>query len=356
MKNWFSIKAQANDDSTAEISIHDAIGAWNVNAQSFLAELKNVSAKNITLTMNSLGGDLIDGIAIYNGLRNHAEKNGATITVKVMGIVASIASIIAMAGDKIKMPKNTFMMVHSPSAGLYANANEMRGMADWLDKFESGLIATYVARTGKTEEEIKALLDAETLMTAEEALALGFADEVTDALVLTASFDLDNLPDNITAIFNSAKNEIPEQPNDPIEPVDPSCDDENELVEFKPEASFFSQIVATAERYNVQEFANVFLLDASLANAEQVEASIRNASEIKVLCSYLNRTADADALIEARISVVEARAKLAETAAAKADKFDTNNHQSSIIEPPVGAPQGGFSVSNIYAARKPKGK
>lgn len=337
MKNWFSIKAQANDDSTAEISIHDAIGAWNVNAQSFLAELKNISAKNITLTMNSPGGSVIDGIAIYNGLRNHAEKTGATITVKVMGIVASIASIIAMAGDKIKMPKNTFMLVHSPSAALYANANEMRDMADLLDKFESSLIQTYVARTGKTAEEIKALLDAETLMTADEAVAMGFADEVTDALVIEASFDLDNLPDNITSVFKASQTENGDDPD-------------------LPDATLTAQIVAIAEKYDMQDFANVWILDSKLTDLAQIEASIKNGAEIKAMCVQLKRPAEADEMIEAKISFTAARAKLAETAAAKADKFDTNNHQSSIIEPPVGAPQGGFSVSNIYAARKPKGK
>lgn len=342
MKNWFSIKAQANDNTTAEISIHDAIGSWNVNAQSFLAELKNVSAKNITLTMNSPGGSVIDGIAIYNGLRNHADKTGATITVKVLGIVASIASIIAMAGDKIKMPKNTFMMVHSPSAALYANANEMRDMADLLDKFESSLIQTYVARTGKTAEEIKALLDAETFMTADEAVALGFADEVTEALVVTASFGLDNLPDNITSIFKAAQ---VEDANDPAK-----------LDELLPDATLTAQIIAIAEKYDMQDFANVWILDSKLTDLAQIEASIKNGAEIKAMCVQLKRPAEADEMIEAKISFTEARAKLAETAAAKADKFDTNNHQSSIIEPPGGAPQGGFSVSNIYAARKPKGK
>lgn len=342
MKNWFSIKAQANDNTTAEISIHDAIGSWNVSAQSFLAELKNVSAKNITLTMNSPGGSVIDGIAIYNGLRNHAEKTGANITVKVLGIVASIASVIAMAGDKIKMPKNTFMMVHSPSAALYANANELRDMADLLDKFESSLIQTYVARTGKTAEEIKALLDAETFMTADEAVALGFADEVTEALVVTASFGLDNLPDNITSIFKAAQ---VEDANDPAK-----------LDELLPDATLTAQIVALAEKHDMQDFANVWLLDTTFTDLAQIEASIRNGAEVKALCAQLKRSAEADELIEAKISFAEARAKLAETAAAKADKFDTNNHQSSIIEPPVGAPQGGFSVSNIYAARKPKGK
>ena len=337
MKNWFSIKAQANDNTTAEISIHDAIGSWNVSAQSFLAELKNVSAKNITLTMNSPGGSVIDGIAIYNGLRNHAEKTGANITVKVLGIVASIASVIAMAGDKIKMPKNTFMMVHSPSAALYANANEMRDMADLLDKFESSLIQTYVARTGKTAEEIKALLDAETFMTADEAVAMGFADEVTDALVIEASFDLDNLPDNITSVFKASQTENGDDPD-------------------LPDATLTAQIVAIAEKYDMQDFANVWILDSKLTDIAQIEASIKNGAEIKAMCVQLKRPAEADEMIEAKISFTEARAKLAETAAAKADKFDTNNHQSSIIEPPVGAPQGGFSVSNIYAARKPKGK
>ena len=338
MKTWFSIKAQQSD-SPAEISIHDAIGSWNISAQSFLAQLKTITSKQITLTMNTPGGSVMDGIAIYNGLRNHAEKTGAVITVKVLGVVASIGSIIAMAGDKIVMPKNTFMMIHSPSAPLYANATEMRDMADLLDKFESSLISTYVARTGKTAEEIKAMLDAETFMTADEALAMGFADEVTDALTVEASFDLDNLPEKIVNIFKAAENKA----NEPTTP---------EVT--KPEQSVASQIDALATSLGLQAHVETWLLDTAIQNVDQAKASMLVACEVKELCAFAKVPDMAATLIENKSSLDEARSKILAAKADAADKTSIDNHAKPSSKPPTSAPQAAKTTAEIYAARKPK--
>lgn len=338
LKNWFSIKAQADTTAPAEISIHDAIGSWNVNAQDFLAQLKMVSAKNITLTMNSPGGSVIDGIAIYNGLRNHAEKTGAVITVKVLGIVASIASIIAMAGDKISMPKNTFMMVHSPSAGLYANAIEMRDMADLLDKFESSLIATYVARTGKTAEEIKALLDAETFMTADEAVALGFADEVTDELLIAASFDLDNLPDNIKSVFASAKL---------VEIITPEV-----LAIAK---TFAADVVDLCTKFNMQDHAEVWLLDASLTTLDQVKSALETAIEVRDICVFAKLPDLAIGMIQDKTTLAQARVKLCEVKAEQADANKVDGVLPIDDKSPDSVPKVALVPADIYAARKLKG-
>lgn len=339
MKNWFSIKAQAATSDHAEISIHDAIGSWYINAQDFLAQLKTITAKNITLTMNSPGGSVIDGIAIYNGLRNHAEKTGATITVEVLGIVASIASIIAMAGDKIKMPKNTFMMVHSPSAGLYANAVELRDMADLLDKFESSLIATYVARTGKTAEEIKTLLDAETFMTADEAVAMGFADEVTEELKIAASFDLDNLPANIRSVFDAAK---------PVE--------KTTSVDLANTKTFAADVIDLCAKHGMQDHAEVWLLDASLTTLDQIKSALETAKEVRDLCVFAKLPDLTAGMIKDKTSLSDARAKLCEVKAAQADANPIDGTQPVINKSPDSVPKAALSTADIYSARKSKEK
>jgi len=197
MRNWYSMQALAAPNA-AEISIYDEIGMWGVTAKQFISDLKALGdVKDITVSINSPGGSVFDGLTIYNALR----ASGANVTVKVMGIAASIASIIAMAGKKIIMPENTFMMIHNPLNAIYGNADDMREMADILDKVGSSLVATYVARTGKSEEEVKALMDAETYMTAAEAKELGFADEVIPAVEAKAAFEVDRLPENVRSLF-----------------------------------------------------------------------------------------------------------------------------------------------------------
>lgn len=169
-KSWFNVQAASGH---IEVAIRGPIGEWGETDRSFIDRLEAAGdAQSIALTINSRGGEVDHALAIYNYLRNHK----ARVTVRIDGIAASAASIIAMAGDEIVMPANALMMVHSPWAFAAGNADELRRAADDLDKFESALIETYQARTGKDAESIKALLSAETWMTAAEAVEHGFAD------------------------------------------------------------------------------------------------------------------------------------------------------------------------------------
>jgi ATP-dependent protease ClpP protease subunit len=184
---WYEIKAEAGSD-TAEILIYDVIGDdfWNPDATSarkFVKDLKDITASNITLRINSPGGVVFDGNAIYNALRDHA----ATITVHIDGLAASIASIIALAGDKIIMAKNAMMMIHNPSTMAWGDSAEMRKTAEMLDKVRDSLIATYEDRsTSLTRDEIAEAMDAETWYSAQEAIDIGFADEIEGEAAVAA--------------------------------------------------------------------------------------------------------------------------------------------------------------------------
>lgn len=338
-KNWFDIKAQAGE-VPATVSIYDEIGIWGVTAKQFLGQLKSLNATKINLELNSPGGSLIDGIAIYNGLRN----SGAEITVRIMGIAASIASVIAMAGNKIIMPENTFMMIHSP-ANNYAggNANELREMADLLDKVETSIIATYVARTGKTTEEIKALLDAETMMTAAEAVEMGFADEIESALRLTANFELENLPTNVQEVFkNAAPSQTGQEPNTPQQ--DPAL--------IQNEATFAAQVGALADKVGMKDYVAHWLLDAQIVNLDQARTIINEAVQIRELCNFANMAEVAPKLIQARKSLAESREILCKARADITDARNIDNFQPSNKKPPIDVPQAAISPAEIYAARR----
>ena len=164
-RSWFQFQNAAAED-VASVSIFDEIGKWGVTAKDFITELSTVKAKVVNLDINSLGGSVFDGVAIYNALTNRV-KAGTTVNVTVMGVAASIASVVAMAGSKIIMPANTFMMIHNPWGSVSGGSSDMREYADLLDKVTNNLVATYVARTGKLDEEIRALLATDTWLTAE---------------------------------------------------------------------------------------------------------------------------------------------------------------------------------------------
>lgn len=173
MDNWYRIENKAED---AEVYIYDEIGGWGVTAQSFLNDIKRVKG-NIILHINSPGGDTLDGIAIYNLLKDHIGK----VTVKIEGLAASIASIIAMAGDSIEMADNSLMMIHNPWAIAGGEVSDFEKMAEILTKVKSLLITTYQAKTSLTSEEISQMMDAETWLDAKEAKAKGFVDVITSS-------------------------------------------------------------------------------------------------------------------------------------------------------------------------------
>lgn len=196
MKQFFAFNA--GDNEGAELAIFDEIGFWGTSAKSFRDQLTAVRGKHLTVAINSPGGSVVDGFAIYNMLRAH--KGG--VTVKVMGLAASIASVVAMAGEKIVMPKNAMMMIHNPWAGVIGDAEEMRKTADVLDKLKDGIISAYVDQTGKRKETISRLMDDETWLSAEEALEQGFADEIGDEIKVQNQFR-DYLPEKIANTFTA---------------------------------------------------------------------------------------------------------------------------------------------------------
>ncbi|WOO43154.1 head maturation protease, ClpP-related [Rubellicoccus peritrichatus] len=183
MKNWFEIKNTAKSD-TAEIYIFDEIGLWGITAKDFISELKQVKASNIHLHINSPGGSVFDGQAIHNAIKN----NSAHVTTYVDGIAASIASVIALAGDTVFMPENALLMIHNPSGGCLGESQDMRKLADALDKIRDSIATVYMNKTGKSEEEIIEMMDAETWLTAAEALEAGFIDTVSDPVEMAANF------------------------------------------------------------------------------------------------------------------------------------------------------------------------
>jgi len=182
MKSWYTI--QNKTDTTGSISIHDEIGFWGVTAKDFIDEL-NAKFKNVThieLSLHSPGGNVFEGIAIYNVLKLHPAK----VTARVEGLAASIASVILMAADIITMPENAYLMIHNTTGGAWGNSDNLREMADLMEKLQATIRNIYLKRTGITEDKLKDLMAAETWMTGAEALDMGFADVVLDKVDMAA--------------------------------------------------------------------------------------------------------------------------------------------------------------------------
>jgi ATP-dependent Clp endopeptidase proteolytic subunit ClpP len=170
--DWYRIKAQAN--GSAEITIYDEIGYFGVTARDFLDELKALDAKQIDVRINSPGGDVWDGLAIYNSLRDHP----AAVTTYVDGLAASAASIIVQAGDRRVAAKASEVMIHEAWGLVVGNATDMRDAADRLDQASGVIAGVYADRAGGTVDDWREAMRAESWYTGAEAADAGLVDEV----------------------------------------------------------------------------------------------------------------------------------------------------------------------------------
>lgn len=195
MRQWFKMEKKA--DRAAEVTIYDFIGKdWmgeGVDAASFYDQLRALGeVETITLRVNSPGGVVTDGVAMYNLLDQHP----ARIVAVIDGIAASAASLIVMAADEIVIPENAFMLIHEPRGLAWGTATDARAMAEDLDRMTEVFAATYAKRTGgrMNAEAVRALMAEDRLMTGAEAVERGLADRMAEPVRMAASFDPARLP------------------------------------------------------------------------------------------------------------------------------------------------------------------
>ncbi|WP_377864675.1 head maturation protease, ClpP-related [Bacillus sp. R86525] len=216
------IRFESKGENEYKLTVYGSIGGWfsENNAEAVRRKIQDVKAEKIHVHINSGGGSAFDGVAICNQLKQH----DAEIIVHIDGWAASAASVIAMAGDKIIMPSNTMMMIHQASTFEYGNADLFEKTARDLRKIDSALAASYKKRFVGTDEELKQLLKDETWLTAEEAVALGLADEIADEIEIDDTQEdeeegvVENFKEDLVAKYMKQPNN--QNPKEPIqEPV-----------------------------------------------------------------------------------------------------------------------------------------
>tara|TARA_B110000285_G_scaffold111713_1_gene126764 strand:- start:185 stop:1174 length:990 start_codon:yes stop_codon:yes gene_type:complete len=184
--NWYSIKNIAKSQMT-EVMIYDEIGNFGVDAKSFINEIKQIpNDTSVLLRINSPGGSVIDGLAIYDAISRMPQK----VTARIEGIAASMASVIALAADEVIMSENSLYMIHNVWGGEVGDSDDLRKAADLMDKMGERLINIYVSKTGQTEEQIRSWMDEETWFNSSEAQEAGFINLVEEPIKMAAMFDI----------------------------------------------------------------------------------------------------------------------------------------------------------------------
>ncbi|HET9040545.1 MAG TPA: head maturation protease, ClpP-related, partial [Gemmatimonadales bacterium] len=247
-ETWYRItnSADATGEPVASVHIYGDIGSWGITAAAFVEELKAVDTAEINLYINSPGGEVFDGLAIHNALRSHR----ARVMVQVDSLAASIASVIAMAADRIVMSPHSQMMIHDAQGVSCGSPEELREYADFLDRQSDNIAAVYAERAGGTRLQWRKRMQAETWYFADEAVEAGLADAVgqlarpeeTATLndqAVAAAWDLD--------VYNYAHTSREDAPAPELPVAEPPAEDETAPVTASFDSAAFTAAIATAQ-------------------------------------------------------------------------------------------------------------
>lgn len=172
MRSWYKLENKA--DSAPSVYLYDEVGGYGVKAQDFINEINAIESDKLDVHINSLGGEVFQGFAIYQALKEHP----AEVTVTVDALAASIASVIAMAGDKVRMAKNAELMIHDGHVQMQGNAADLVKMVDTLNRASDNIASVYADRAGGDIGTWRNAMQKETWYSAQEAVDAGLADEV----------------------------------------------------------------------------------------------------------------------------------------------------------------------------------
>ena len=200
VKGQKQFSALSRSDEDNEIVMYDEIGNWGTTAEDFRNKLKDITGSMATVRINSPGGDVFDGLAIGNIIRSNFRE----VTVYIDGLAASIATLIAIAGDRVVMASDAAWMIHSPWTFAMGSAKDMEDTIGVLRKVEDILVGRYVAKTKQPEDKIRAWMEAETWFTAQEALDAGFIDEIAEDSGLENMFAMSGVYAKVPDRFNAA--------------------------------------------------------------------------------------------------------------------------------------------------------
>jgi len=186
-KTWYAMEQETDAEGVksakAEIFVYDEIGGYGIQATTFIQDLENLGeVEQIDLRISSPGGSIIEGNVIYNAIKRHP----ANVTVYIDGMAASMASVIAMAGDEIIMADNALLMIHNPWTVSIGDSEQLRKDAELMDKMKSAIINAY-GRSNYSQEELEELMNSETWFTADEAIEAGLVDGTTEGIKAAAS-------------------------------------------------------------------------------------------------------------------------------------------------------------------------
>ncbi len=282
-KHWYSIKASGEAEARSiEVYVYGEIGTWGITANQFVRDLAALDdgVSPIVVAFNSIGGDLFDGLAIHNALSRLGER----CTGRVDALAASAASVAVCGAHKVVIASNAMLMIHNPWTYAAGDAEDLRKVATALDQAMEAIIAAYKAKAPNIDEvELRRLVNAETWLTASEAVALGLADEVGEGVKVKACLGQGGALQRYQHAPQALLAQLDEPPEQPPEP-EPEPKSEPEKPPIVDSAALALLITQSCNTAGISNLIEPIINSTKLADEVTVNAAISNAKAVRDLC------------------------------------------------------------------------
>ncbi|WP_122532796.1 head maturation protease, ClpP-related [Pseudomonas viridiflava] len=345
-QNWYRIKAETlAEQTTIEIYIYGEIGGWGITANQFIQDLKAIDdgVSPIVAAFNTIGGDLFDGLAIHNALNRLGER----CTARIDALAASAGSVAACGAHRMVMASNAMLMIHNPWTFTAGDAEDLRKVADVLDQTLEAIIAAYKAKSPDIDEaELRRMVNAETWLTAQEALALGLADEIGSGVDVKACLGqgaaMQRYRQTPKALLDQL-NAVEPEPEEDEPPTDPTPADASALA---------LMITKACGAAGINNLIEPLIASTKLADHATVQAAITQAKCVRDLCVAARLPELTAEFVTAGLGKEAVQARLFDKLVSSGKGFEIDNSLPLQDDPPAKVQARQPDHQDIYAARR----
>lgn len=343
-KSWYTFQASGEaEQHTIEVFVYGEIGTWGVSANQFVQDLRAMDdgASPVIVAFNSIGGDLFDGLAIHNALSRLGER----CTGRIDALAASAASVAVCGAQRVVIAANAMLMIHNPYTYAGGDAEDFRRVADVLDQTLEAIIAAYKAKAPDIDEaELRRMVNAETWLTANEAVALGLADEVGDGLKVKACLG----QGSVLQRFQHAPPELLAQLDEDPE-AEPPEPDPAPVLDAAKLALMVTQGCAAA---GISNLVDPILATTKLESEAVVQAALTKAKALHGLCVAARWPELAGEFISAGLDEAAVRARLFDKLVSAGGTFEINNSLPLDDDPALTVKAKQVDTQSIWATRQ----
>ncbi|NUU35138.1 head maturation protease, ClpP-related [Pseudomonas sp. C2B4] len=347
-KHWYSLKASGEaEQRTIEVYVYGEIGTWGITANQFVRDLAVLDdgTSPIVVAFNSIGGDLFDGLAIHNALSRLGER----CTGRVDALAASAASVAVCGAHRVVVAENAMLMIHNPWTYASGDAEDLRKVATALDQALEVIIAAYKAKAPDIDEvELRRLVNAETWLTAREAVALGLADEVGDGVQIKACLG----QGAVMQKYQHTPKALLDQLTETVEPTEPVVEQPDLTAPVVDSAKLALLITQSCNQAGISDLIEPLIAATKLADEATVQAALTQAKAIRDLCVAARLPECAVEYVRAGLDTSAARARLFDKLVGSGGGFEIDNSLPQNEDPALAVKAKQPDPSSIWAARQ----